>query len=870
MSDGNGQDVNPSTVSAEPASSIRPDRLFKKLTAYLGALVSLAIVSFALWVLHHTLKDIEIEDVLKSFHDLPASSFLLGLGVTALSYFVVTGYDVLALRHIQKPLPYWRAGLAGFLASAFGNNIGFSVLTGASIRYRIYSQAGLSALEIAGVSMMCSMTTAMGMAFILALSMLLGTGQTADTAIHLPTGLRHILGFMILTGMAAYLGVSAFRPVNIQTRNWSLQLPSARTAFSQGFLATLDMLLVGSLIYVLLPAHAEINFFNFMGIFALAIIAGSMSNVPGGIGVFETVFLLGLPEIPPAALLGAILLFRCVYYLTPLGVAAIAFATHEVTLQHARLVQGEKVDDWLKDLGPQVMSVIMLFAGALLLLSGAIPISRERLPLLESSFSLIAVEWAHIAGSVAGLGLVVLAPGIAHRLEKAHTVSAALLAVGVVASLFKGLDYEEAIALSVMLAVLLPTRPVFDRPASLSSYGFSVEWVSTLAVVLATTVWLGFFNYRRDTYSSELWSNLSFEGDLARFLRSTWVVLTLTGGLALFRLLRPGPEPRLPGPDELERAYQIKLNEPDTRANLVFLGDKRLLFSASGNAFLMYQVQGKSWVALGNAIGPAEERPALADRFHSLSGRYGGWPIFYLIDAEGTPLYEDMGLSVVKLGDEGRVPLATFSVQDVASAEIRDIHRRVSRSGVFFEIVPSSRVPLLLPALKEVSAAWLTHANAHEQGFSKGFFDAGYIARMPCAVVRQGNRIIAFAVLWASRNKEELALDLMRTHPDALEGITDYLLMEILLGGKAQGYQWFNLGVAPLADVATHPLAPLWLRIGKYVYRQSEHFQDMESLRRYEDNFRPVWRPKYLASPGGLQLPQILEDISRLISRGAT
>ena len=155
-----------------------------------------------------------------------------------------------------------------------------------------------------------------------------------------------------------------------------------------------------------------------------------------------------------------------------------------------------------------------------------------------------------------------------------------------------------------------------------------------------------------------------------------------------------------------------------------------------------------------------------------------------------------------------------------------------------------------------------------ELGFSTGFFDPDYIAKLPCAVVRKDNRIIAFAVLWASHNKEELALDLMRYHPDAPLGTLGFLLLELMLGGKARGYRWFNLGIAPLLGVETYPLAPLWHRVGKLIYRQSGHFRDIESLRRWEENFRPIWRPKYLASPGRLNLLRTLRDIGKLIARG--
>jgi phosphatidylglycerol lysyltransferase len=107
----------------------------------------------------------------------------------------------------------------------------------------------------------------------------------------------------------------------------------------------------------------------------------------------------------------------------------------------------------------------------------------------------------------------------------------------------------------------------------------------------------------------------------------------------------------------------------------------------------------------------------------------------------------------------------------------------------------------------------------------------------------------------------------MRFLPSAPEGILDYLLVELMLQSKQKGYRWFNLGIAPLLDVENNPMAPVWHRVGKLIYRQSEHFTTMESLRRFEESFRPVWRAKYLASPGGFNAPRILRDIARLTAR---
>ena len=129
-------------------------------------------------------------------------------------------------------------------------------------------------------------------------------------------------------------------------------------------------------------------------------------------------------------------------------------------------------------------------------------------------------------------------------------------------------------------------------------------------------------------------------------------------------------------------------------------------------------------------------------------------------------------------------------------------------------------------------------------------------------------KIVAFANLWLSADKEELSPDLMRFLPDAPESVMEYLFLQLMLWGKQEGYHWFNLGMAPLSGLEDHALAPLWNRLGAFMFRHGEHFYNFQGLRRYKDKFDPEWEPRYLASPGGLALPRILTNIAALISGG--
>jgi phosphatidylglycerol lysyltransferase len=842
--------------------------LAKRLLAQLAAVLSLAIVCLALWVVYHTLQAIDLAEVWARFRALPPGSLMLALLMTAIAYLVVCGYDVLALHHIERPLPYRRVALAGFLACAFGTNLGFAVVTGGAIRYRIYTLAGLSALEIAGVTAMSAVTATLGLGFILSLSLLFGTGEAAEQALDVPEALRRTIGWIMMSFMIAYLCIAAFRPLAISTPTWSLKLPSAKTAAGQIVLGAIDLMLLGTIIYVLIPDSFRVDFFVFLGVFALAFIAGVLSHVPGGIGVFESVMLLGLPEIPPAALLGAILSFRFVYYLVPLGLAAVALATHEALHQRVRIERARELAvDWWEEIGPQVMAAVVIFAGVVLLFSGSVPAPADRLMALRDRVPLPVVELAHLMAGAVGLALVLVARGLSLRLEAAYRYAVVVLAIGIASLLFKGLIYEGAAVLVFILIALAAMRPEFRRDGSLFDQGYPMEWVSTLVSIVALTVWLSLFSYKTFAYTHELWWRFGFDAELPRSLRTTAGVLGLAAIVALVKRLRPEPISALPRSAALHDVRRIVRADRGARAGLALLGDKRFLLSEAENAFIMYRVKGKSWVAFGDPVGAPEEHERLVWAFRDLCDRHGGWPVYYLVDAERLPLYVELGLSLQKLGDEARVPLAGFSLEGPGRAALREIGERLRVQGLALEIVGSRGVPALTPELKRVSDDWLSHKERPEKGFSRGYFDPAYVAHFPCAVVRRGGRIIAFAILWVGAGKEELALDLIRYQRDAPEGILEFMVMEIMEGGKARGYRWFNLGMTPVVGPGRQALAPLWQRIGRVMYRQSEHFEDREGLRRFAEALGPVWRPKFLASPGGLRTPRILRDIASLVDR---
>ncbi|MGH9422899.1 MAG: phosphatidylglycerol lysyltransferase domain-containing protein, partial [Thermoanaerobaculia bacterium] len=310
-----------------------------------------------------------------------------------------------------------------------------------------------------------------------------------------------------------------------------------------------------------------------------------------------------------------------------------------------------------------MLSAITFIGGVILLFSGATPSIRGRVNALNQVLPLGVIEISHIAGSIAGAGLLVLAWALRRRLDAAYRLTVGLLLVGIFASLLKGLDYEEAIALTVVLLLLLPSHGAFYRRAALTSEPFGPAWTVAIVGITCVTVWLGFFSYKNVQLTTELWFRFRPHADAPRFLRASVFSVGALLVFALMRLMRHAqPEPAVPTDEEIENARMILQESRGTIGNLVLLRDKAVLFGKENRAFLMYGVEGRSWVALGDPVGDQAEGEELAWRFREEADRHGGWTVFYEVGTRFLPLYIDLGLTLLKIGEEAVIDLEAWSL----------------------------------------------------------------------------------------------------------------------------------------------------------------------------------------------------------------
>jgi phosphatidylglycerol lysyltransferase len=828
------------------------------------------MLCLALWALYRLAGEVSYHQVGEYMHRLRRGRIGQAIVLTALGYAVMPLYDLFALNAIGRKLPRPRVALISFISYAFSNTLGMAMLVSGSIRYRFYIQAGLSTMEVAKVVLFCTISFWLGLFAITGVTLLF-----VPIPRGLPLGSAHLLlGIVLCAIPALWLAGGAIfrRPVKLW--RWDVRLPPISIGIRQVAVGAIDWGLAAAVLYALMPDELVLHFGSFLAIFALAQIAGLISHVPGGLGVFEAVMLAGFGatgnQALSAPILGALAAYRGVYYLLPLCAAAVV-----VVVREARgLRQAALLTPWFNGLLPPFFSGLTLVSGAVLLFSGATAVLPGRLELLSDILPLSVMEASHFISSVIGMSLLILARGLQRRLDAAYWLTLTLLIAGAVAQLLKGIDYEEAGLLILLAVALAPAHRLFYRRASLFDMTFSFGWFLACATVLGCTVWLVFFSYQHVEYSRDLWWQFSFyHGNAPRALRALVGATGVALLFALTTLIRSArPRPTLPDESELARATPLIKHYSSAQAHLALMGDKSLLFDPDGKAFLMYGIEGRSWVAMGDPVGHDERaRQELVWTFRERCERGGGWPVFYQVTPADLDLYLEVGMSLLKIGEEARVLLEHFNLDGKSKKTLRGTVNKLNREGLRLEVIAAQDVPALLPKLKSVSDAWLRDKRTREKGFSLGAFDERYLSRTPMAVVWQDDKPVAFANLFLCEDsKEEASVDLMRQLPDGPTGLMDYLFIELMLWAKAQGYRWFNLGMAPLSGLQSRRQAPLWNRFGALIFGRGERFYNFQGLHRYKDKFDPEWEPRYMAVPGGIALPVVLTNVASLISGGLT
>jgi uncharacterized membrane protein YbhN (UPF0104 family) len=300
----------------------------------LGLVASIAIVVIAVMHLIRTLKGVDTSMILSALEEKSHTQIGLAALCVLCAFCTLTFYDLFALRTIGKMhVPYRIAALSSFASYSIGHNLGATVFTGGAIRFRIYSDWGLSAIDVAKICYISGLTFWLGNSFVLGIGMI--WHPPAASAIDLlPESVNRLIGFAVLIGIFAYLLWLAMgrNRRELGQNGWKVVLPSAPLTLLQILIGVVDLGFCALAMYLLIPTQPHVDFMSMAVVFILATLLGFASHAPGSLGVFDAAMLVGLPELGKEQLLASLLIFRVLYFLIPFALAVTIMGAREIWL----------------------------------------------------------------------------------------------------------------------------------------------------------------------------------------------------------------------------------------------------------------------------------------------------------------------------------------------------------------------------------------------------------------------------------------------------------------------------------------------------------------------------------------------------------
>lgn len=502
---------------------------FSTLPSFRHALpiaVGVVLFGFGIYALAHLTHSVDPALVITQIKSTSVLVLAMAVAATVVGYAALVGYDALALRFIGKTLPARIVVLGGFLGYAFGNTMGISVISGGAIRYRIYSAFGLDAIQVATISGYVAAALGVGLTLVGLSALSLYPDVVANIVPFAAATIRYGALAILLITVSGILFISS-RHRHVRFWRFDLHVPSPANLATQMGIVLVDVVAASFALWILMPAGVP-GFGAFIAIYAIAMMIGILSHVPGGIGVFETIVLGTLaPSVAVSDAAAALVLFRVIYYLLPFFAGIVIVSLNEARL--AGGVMGRLVGripgptrpaiEALHGFAPSAAALLAFGFGVYLLLVSMVPSVRND-AIVEGEFvAALLVEGGTLLSAMIGMVLLVLSHGLGRQIRAAFVMTMLALCFGAVAAIFNGFDLPSALLLLVGAVLLLPFSSGFTKQAKLTEGIFSLAWFAIVLSVAVAGVAFFFFLYRTTPYSNDLWTEIAHGANTPRELR---------------------------------------------------------------------------------------------------------------------------------------------------------------------------------------------------------------------------------------------------------------------------------------------------------------------------------------------------------------
>ncbi len=455
----------------------------KKYMRYLGPILIAGIFSLAVYLLYNKLSSYSIAEIRASIDQIPSGRIIASLVLTIINYIILVGYDWLALKAIHKTLPISRVSLVSIVGQAVSFNFG-ALLGGTSVRFRFYSVWGFSLHDVLHLILILAVAFWIGALGLCGLVFIVAPPPLPEELLaHMPFHDVRLLGYILLGMTLVYLGLCfrIRRPVQIFGKVFVF--PGPKIAVAQIVLSWVDLVCAAACMWILLPSAVDVSFVQFLPGYLMAMVAVVLTHIPGGVGVFELIIIHMTHTPHEQMVFAAVLIFRLVYYIFPLLVAAMMLAVYELRQRRNFIHDAGR---WLSVLSPIITSYLTFLAGILLLCSSTLPSRASDIAWVARFLPETLIPAGHLVCAISGCLLLFVSYGLGQRQKHAFRLSVLFLVAGIIGALLKGFSWQVAIMAGIVLIPLLVAQFRFYRHSWFLGEHIPAYWsIAGLCVVLA-------------------------------------------------------------------------------------------------------------------------------------------------------------------------------------------------------------------------------------------------------------------------------------------------------------------------------------------------------------------------------------------------
>jgi lysyl-tRNA synthetase class 2 len=519
---------------------------------------------------------------------------------------------------------------------------------------------------------------------------------------------------------------------------------------------------------------------------------------------------------------------------------------------------------------PRLAAVAAAIVGLVNIASALTPNIRWRGHVLLEIEPVEGVKLFHALALPAGLALVLVAPYLAKRRHRAWQAAVLLMVALGAFDLLKGLDFEETAITWIAAAVLVAGRKGFQvrhDPITLRSAIWRVPLLGAAGLALtALATWASQGHPSWSSVWTETADLLQWQAGPIHFHRhfafiplGVHLIELATLAAIAYVIFRPLAAPRsLPSEQARESAAQlVKAHGTDTLAFFKLRADKQYFFGPDRRAFVGYRIENGVLLLSGDPVGPDDALPDLLEELKGFAHTRG-----LKLGAVGAsekllPLYEELGLKTIYLGDEAVIELDRFSLEGRPIRKVRQSVHRLGKAGYTGELHEFRNLtPAAIAEIETVIEAG--RQGAPERGFSMamdsltGEHDHETLVVLARDAEQQIKGVLHFVPVYG---RPAMSLSFMRRDPDTPNGLTEFMVVQAAQLLKERGVKEMSLNFAAFAKWIHSPERPHERILGKLVALGNRYFQ-IESLYRFNAKFFPRWEPRYLVYEGTLGLPR--------------